>query len=189
MSTPPDAGEAAEQLGDALERAAIPHAIGGALAMGVHGYPRGTLDVDVNVFVQLDQLDRVLDVLHEQGLSVDDDEARARAERDGMFVARLHGMRVDVFVPSIPFSWEAERTRVQLHQGERAYWFLAPEALCVFKLLFFRGKDRVDLERFVPARAGALDHPYVRRWMVDMMGDDDERVRFWDQLVARLGAG
>ena len=51
-----------------------------------------------------------------------------------------------------------------------------------------RGKDRVDLERFVAARAGRLDHAYIRRWMVDMMGDD-ERVIAWDNLVERFGNG
>lgn len=106
-----------------------------------------------------------------------------------MFVGRLGDFRVDVFVPSIPFSWEAERTRVRLAARDRAYWFLAPEALAVFKLFFFRGKDRVDLERFVAVRAEKLDHAYVRRWIADMMGEDDERVQLWDQMVERFGSG
>ncbi len=189
MSSPLDAGEAAERVADALEEASVPYAIGGALAMGVHGYPRGTLDVDVNVFVELDGVPRVLSVLHHLGMEVDDGAARSRAERDGMFVARLDGLRVDVFVPSIPFSWEAARTRVCVSRGDRALWFLSPEALVVFELLFFRGKDRVDLERFVAARAGRLDHAYVRRWIAGMMGDDDERVELWDSLVRRFGSG
>lgn len=156
--------------------------------MGVHGYPRGTLDVDLNVFVELRELPRLLSALRDAGVVVDDDEATRRAERDGMFVARLDSMRVDVFVPSIPFSWEAKTTRVRVSSGARAYWFLAPEAVAVFKLLFFRGKDRVDLERFVASRRDRLDHAYVRRWMVDMMGEDDERVVLWDSIVERFGA-
>lgn len=38
-------------LANALEQRAVPYAIGGALACGVWGVPRATLDVDVNVFV------------------------------------------------------------------------------------------------------------------------------------------
>jgi hypothetical protein len=183
-----DAGEAAERLATALEAAGIPHAIGGALAMGVHGYPRGTLDVDLNLFVEPAELPNALKVLHSAGVEIDDAAAQARAGREGMFVGRLDGFRVDVFVPSIPFSHEAARTRVRIAKGDEAFWFLAPEALAIFKLLFFRGKDLADLERFVAARAGRLDHGYVRRWMVDMMGEDDERVRAWDRLVERFGA-
>lgn len=57
------------------------------------------------------------------------------------------------------------------------------QALCVFKLLFFRTKDIADLERLIGTRGRSLDVAFVRRWMVDMMGEDDERTRRWDQLV------
>ena len=40
-------------------------------------------------------------------------------------------------------------------------WFLSAEALCVFKLIFFRGKDVVDLERLVAVQGTALDATYV----------------------------
>ena len=40
------------------------------------------------------------------------------------------------------------------------------------------------LERLVAVR-GALDRGYVRRWIVDMMGEADERVLRWDALVTR----
>ena len=29
-----------------------------------------------------------------------------------------------------------------------------------------------------------MDLAYVRRWIVDMMGEDDERVLAWDRIVA-----
>ncbi len=45
MTEDVDAGQVAERVAEALEVAGLPYAIGGALAMGVHGYPRGTLDV------------------------------------------------------------------------------------------------------------------------------------------------
>jgi hypothetical protein len=53
--------------------------------------------------------------------------------------------------------------------------------------LFFRIKDRGDLERLVAVRGELLDHAYIRRWIADMMGEDDERVRAWDEMVARFG--
>lgn len=50
--------------------------------------------------------------------------------------------------------------------------------------MFFRGKDLVDLERLLGSMGRRLDAPYVRRWLVDTMGEDDERVRRWDELCA-----
>ena len=49
------------------------------------------------------------------------------------------------------------------------------------------GALALALERLVAVRS-ELDHGYVRRWIVDMMGEDDERVRRWDDIVRRFAA-
>jgi hypothetical protein len=179
-----DAGRA---IADALRAAGHPHAIGGALALGVAGVPRGTRDVDVNVFVELDRLPAVIDSLAALGIRIDAPAAIARAERDGMFVGDWDGMRIDVFVPSIPFSYEADRTAIEVTVDGWTGRFLSAEAIALFKLLFFRIKDRGDLERLVAVRGASLDRAYVRRWIVEMMGEDDERVLAWDDIVTRFG--
>ena len=182
-------GEAARAIASALEAAGLDHAIGGALALAVAGVPRGTKDVDVNVFVTDDEADRIVDVLVGLAMDVDRAAAIARARRDGMIVARWDGMRIDIFLSSIPFSADAARTRIRVEAADGwAGWFLSAEAIAIFKLLFFRGKDIVDLERLVAVRGADLDHAYVRRWIVDMMGEDDDRVRRWDDLVARFAS-
>jgi hypothetical protein len=184
------AAEAAQEIADALERGGFEYAIGGALALAIAGVPRGTADVDVNVFVPLERCRDVIDCLRAIGVEIDPEPALARADHQGMFVGRWDGMRIDVFVPSIPFSHEAGRTRVRVTDARGwSGWFLSAEALTVFKLLFFRGKDVVDLERLVAVRGKDFDHAYVRRWIVEMMGEDDERVRKWDEIVARFGVG
>lgn len=186
---PADAAEAGLRIAHALESEGLPYALGGALALGAHGVPRGTLDVDVNVFVRDDEVPRVTRCLRGLGVELDEPAALAQARRDGIMIGRWAGMRIDVFVPSIPFSEEAGRTRVQLSDGEgESIWFLSAEALSVFKLLYFRPKDLVDLERLLAVQGAALDRAYVRFWMVDMMGDQDERVAAWDDLDARFPA-
>lgn len=160
------------------------YAIGGALALAIAGVPRGTADVDVNVFVPEARVRDVMAVLSNLGIAFPP-AAPERARSEGMFVGRWDGMRIDVFLPSIPFAFEAERCRVRVTDDSGwSGWFLSAEALAVFKLLFFRGKDLVDLERLVAVRP-ELDQAYVRRWIVDMMGDDDERTLRWDDIVAR----
>jgi hypothetical protein len=123
------------------------------------------------------------------GIHADPQQLKLDSEAKGLCVVRYGPYRVDLFTPSIAFSREAERTRREIEiEGKRAY-FLSAEALAVFKLLFFRAKDIVDLERLIEVQGDALDSAYVRRELVAMMGDEDERVRRWDALVAARQAG
>lgn len=182
MTPPSDALDAGLQVAAALERHGVPYALGGALAYGQYGIPRATNDVDVNVFVSPDALAPVFAALRSLGIAVDAAAACAAADREGLMLFHFGPYRIDVFTPSIPFAWEAGRTRVQQEiDGVRAWW-LSVEALCVFKLLFFRAKDIVDLERLVAVQGGAIDAAYVRARIVEMVGADDPRVATWDRL-------
>jgi hypothetical protein len=184
MSAPTDAFDLGLLVASALERHGIEYALGGALAYGQYGIPRATNDVDVNVFVEPAGLAPVFAALRSLGIAVEEDAARRAAEDEGLFVVHLADYRIDVFTPSIDFSWEAARTRVRRTVDGQAVWFLSAEALCVFKLLFFRGKDIVDLERLVAVQGTAVDGGYVRARIVGLLGEDDPRVAAWDRLWA-----
>ena len=181
-AAPNDPLDAALQIASAFEDARISYALGGALAYGLWAVPRATVDVDVNVFVGEDALDLVFRTLDSLGVRIDTSAARAQNARDGMFVGQWGLFRIDVFTPSIEFSWEAERTRTRHRVGEREAWFLSAETIAVFKLLFFRTKDLADLERLVALRT-ELDVAWVRSRIVSMMGEGDERVTAWDRIV------
>jgi hypothetical protein len=176
--------EAALEIGAALDRASIAYAVGGAIALSYWAVPRATADVDVNVFVREHELCALCDALVAIGVPISLDAARVASDASGLIVVQWMGMRVDLFTPSIEFSWEALRTRVQVDIDSHKLWLLSPEALAVFKLLFFRPKDIADLQRLLGVRGEALDVNYVRAQVVAMMGEDDERVVRWDALVA-----
>jgi hypothetical protein len=180
VSSPSDAFEAGILIARTLATHGVSYALGGALAYGQYGIPRATNDV--NVFVGPQELDTVFAALRSLGVEVDDPSARRAADREGLIVLRLGDYRIDVFTPSIPFAWEAERTRVAHRVEGSDVWFLSAEALCVFKLLFFRGKDVVDLERLIAVQGAAIDAAYVRTQIASMLGDDDARVATWDRI-------
>lgn len=170
-------------LAEALESAGIDYAIGGALAYGVWADPRGTLDVDLNVFVSHEQFPRALEVLERAGVSVNRSEALRADERGDVIVGWYGPVRIDLFTPSVPFAWEAARTARSVAGPVGSARFLSPEAIAVFKMLFFRPKDRLDVERLIKVQGDALDVGYVRRWLVEMMGEDDERVAALDAML------
>jgi hypothetical protein len=173
----------ARALADALESRSIPYAIGGAIAYGFHAPPRATNDVDLKVFLEPDALGPALEALGAAGAVLDAAASmRAAGERGDSSVA-VRGMRVDVFVPSIPL-YESARDRVQtVSLLGRPIRVLSAEDLVVFKMLFFRGKDLGDIERLLAFRGQDLDRAYVRRWLVELVGADDARVERWDSLA------
>ncbi|MDX2011585.1 MAG: hypothetical protein SFW67_15400 [Myxococcaceae bacterium] len=183
---PFNAAEIGISLGLALEAARLPYALGGALALGVWSLPRATKDVDLNLFVTPDRLDEAFDVLQAQGVALDRAEARRAATDEGLFIGWAGACRIDVFTPSIPFSWEALKTRKAVMLDGQNIWFLSAEALAFFKMMFFRGKDLVDLERLLSGGGASFDAAWVRRWLVDTVGDDDPRIQRWDDLCARF---
>ena len=62
-SSDPDTLTIAVVVAKIFKDANIPYAIGGALACGVWSVPRGTMDVDMNVFVLHDSTSSIRDVL------------------------------------------------------------------------------------------------------------------------------
>lgn len=184
----PAAPDVARRLADALESAGVPYAVGGALALGVWGFPRATNDVDLNVFVEVEDLGPAFEALRCAGCTVDETGALASARHRGDFTVRAGSMRVDVFVPSVTF-YDSARARIRRAplQGRPA-WFLSPEDLVVCKMLFFRTKDVLDVERLVALSGKDFDRAYVRRWLIELVGEDDERLVRWDRVLADVDA-
>jgi len=187
--SPADPLEAGLAIAQALESKNVPYAIGGALAYGLWGVPRATIDVDINVFTDEHGLAPVVAALDSLGITIDLEQAKSASAQRGMFSARFHSYRIDIFTSSIDFCREAENRRVAFTVSGQQTWFLSAETLAVFKLLYFRAKDIVDLQRMIAVQGKRLDVNYVRKKIVEMMGADDERVIRWDELVRDFGGG
>ena len=72
-----------------LRSARIEHAVGGALALGFYAEPRGTYDLDLNIFVASEEAETALNVLRGGGVEIGEDAAHVVAERGDLFLA--HG--------------------------------------------------------------------------------------------------
>lgn len=183
----PAAPELARRIADAFEAGGIPYAIGGALALATWGFPRATNDVDIDVFVTPEELDEVLTILERIGCELDRQACIDSARQRGDFRARFERMRIDFFVPSIPFYQSAKARLREAPLGGAPARYLSPEDLAVFKMLFFRTKDLLDVERLVGFIGSGFDTSYVRSSLVEIVGEDDERVGRWDRLVGDAG--
>jgi len=171
------------QLIDRLEASGLPYALGGAVAYSAWGEPRATRDIDLNLWVEPASLDPAFDVLASAGVSLDRARARTEALERGLFIGWHGEYRIDVFVPSIPFYAEALARRIRVRLAGHDTWVLSPEVLAVFKMLFFRPKDLRDLERLLAVQGARFDRDFVRRSLVEMLGEGAEHVVAWDELT------
>jgi hypothetical protein len=180
--------EVVERLIDVLEASGEIYAFGGAVALATWSEPRATADVDVIIWVEPARIDRAIDLAVEAGVTLDREEARAAAVERGLIVGRLGPIRVDVFVPSIPFYDVAAERRARVRIAGKHTWVHSAETLTVFKMLFFRPKDLLDVARMLEVRGVEFDREFVRHALVDMVGDSDPRVTKWDALCAAAPA-
>jgi hypothetical protein len=188
MSGEDDAYAVARNVADRFAAAGVPYAVGGAIALGYWGPARGTQDADFNVFQGVEGVPLALDCLEQAGVAIDR-EAALKAVSDGGYARGWAGhVPVDIFFNSIPLH-DSAATRVvtKLLLGRPAN-VLSAEDLTVLKLLFNRTKDIADIERLLVLRGADFDRSYVRRWLVDFVGEDDVRVETWDSLCAQLPA-
>ena len=161
------------ELHRALAAASIPHAFGGALALAwCTQRARGTIDIDLNLFVAPDRAERVLETLPD-AVSWNQDDV-ARIERDGQVRLWWDTTPVDVFFSTTDFhEHAATRTRSEPFLDAELP-FLACRDLAVFKAFFNRTKDWADLEEM--SAAGALDVEAALGVLVRYLGGSDERV-------------
>jgi hypothetical protein len=158
---------------DRLARAGIDHAFGGALALAwCTQQARGTIDIDVNLFLLPERRDEVLAVLP-SAIAVTGKD-RAHIDRDGQVRLWWGHNPVDLFFSTTAFHEEvAGRVRWEPF-ADRELPFLSCRDLAVFKVFFNRTKDWADLEAM--QEAATLDVEYVLGVVTHYLGGHDERI-------------
>jgi hypothetical protein len=178
-----NATDVARRLAAEFESRRQEYSLGGAIALGYWGVPRGTVDVDVTVYLPPDRPSECLWLLDEIGCEFSAAEAAESLREHGFCRLRYAGLQLDVFLPIVPFyeTARARRRRVQLAGQAVMIW--DAESLVVFKMMFFRRKDLVDVEQVIRTRGPQLDCTWVREQLAAMYGLRDPRIAAWDELV------
>lgn len=125
-----------EAVHRSLEEAGIPHAFGGAVALGYYAEPRETQDIDVNVFVRAEQSELKLD---------------------------WEGTPVHFFFSCDPLHEEMEKRIREVPLGDGTIPLVSPEHLVIRKTLLGRPKDQRDIKAILAATP--VDRAEVEEWV------------------------
>jgi hypothetical protein len=160
-------------LHESLDAAKVPHAFGGAIALAYWTLdPRGTSDIDCNLFVPAAKPRPALDALPEA--------IRQPAEleeiiaRDGQVRLWWDETPVDLFFDYEPVHAQAARNSRRVPFQDTEIPILGPVELIVFKVMFDRTRDWADVEAVL--EAGTVDRGAVRATLRTLLGPDDPRL-------------
>jgi hypothetical protein len=159
---------------DALEEAKLPHAVGGAIALAYCTQePRGTRDLDLNIFVTRARADDVFAAL--PGSITVTLANVEQVQRDGQTRLMWDDMPVDIFLNVLPFHDEVAVGVRQVVFAGRTIPVLDCGALSVFKAMFDRSRDWVDIEAMV--EHGSIDVERTAARLASLDGPDSHRAQ------------
>ena len=99
----PDSYQVAEELAARLEAEGCEYALGGATALGFWAEARGTLDVDVTLYLPPDDPAICTRLLERMGCQFDEHRAKDMLTEHRFCQVKLLGIRLDVFLPMSRF--------------------------------------------------------------------------------------
>lgn len=159
---------------DALAAAKLPHAFGGAIALAYCTQePRGTRDLDVNIFTDHSNAREALAAMPRQ-VRVEPEDVET-VLRDGQTRLWWDETPVDVFLNNIPFHREVAKGVRWVPFAGRQIPVLDCAALIVFKAFFNRTKDWADIEAIV--ESGADGPAEALKAVRELLGDDADAAR------------
>jgi hypothetical protein len=170
-------------LARALTEADVPHAFGGAIALAYYATPRGTRDVDINIFLPARAFERVLEVLLPIGVDPPTPALRRAFERDEQVRLMWDRTPLDLFFSYNELHDACLERRRSVPFGRDRIMILSPEDLAIFKVLFDRDKDWRDLHEVLLAQGSNFSADYAICWLERIVPPEDERFLRFRGLV------
>lgn len=178
------------QLHQLLDEAAVPHAVGGALALAYHvDEPRATRDIALNVQVDAEHPEPLFRLLpHDVPWSAEDVRRVIETGQVRLLWPHPDGdppIPLDLFFPQHALHDGIVDRGVDVVMLDTVVRIVSATDLTVLKALFDRRKDWADIEELL--RSGAVDLQEVRRWLTDIVGADDRRLRTLQEVARDVG--
>jgi hypothetical protein len=166
---------------DALRARSVPHAFGGAIALAYCvEEPRGTRDLDVNIFCDAADAKKVLEALP-SAVRVTAADVKA-VERDGQTRLFWDGVPIDVFLNNLPLHEVVAAAVVWVPLEGRQVPVIDCASLVIFKSFFDRTKDWADIEAVAAATPEAIETAAQR--LAELVGEDDPAFARLDAIRA-----
>lgn len=170
---------------DSLGSDGIAHAFGGAIALAYcTEEPRGTRDIDVNVFIDAERADRATAALPSEVVVSETDLQALRSAGQ----ARLWwgDTPIDLFLNNHPLHKEVARGVRWVPLAGRDVPVLDCRSLAIFKALFDRTKDWADIEAIAEVNPEIVEEAAERLEQLTRNPEDQAVLRL-HQIAKTIG--
>ncbi len=141
----------------------IPYAVIGGIAVNIYGYVRSTVDIDITIMAEIDQLEHVLAIFANDYSSVQPDPL-AFFRRTFFVPLRHRATQIRLDVTAALSNIE----RRMLERSQRRFFNAVEVSVCtiedliIMKLVASRTKDLLDLEELIARHRANIDLDYLR---------------------------
>ena len=175
---------AIHEIAGVLDSLHVDYAIVGGIANAIWGEPRATIDVDVTVSVDENELDVIVRGIGQRLRSAVSNSLEFVHETRVLPLDTTDGVRIDVIFGLLPFEIDAIRRAGDVSIAGRMVRVVTAEDLVLMKILSDRPRDIADAEGIVRRRANELDRSYLEpriRELASALEKPDivERWRHW----------
>lgn len=149
-----------------LKKRSIPYMVIGGQAVLLYGEPRLTRDIDITLGINVDELDRILEVVVALKLTIP-------VQNEKEFVARTmvlpaieeeSGIRIDFIFSFSPYEKQAIERAREVRLGRTPIRFGSLEDVVIHKVIAGRPRDIDDI-RSMLLKNRDYDSNYIEKWL------------------------
>lgn len=144
-----------------LHTKGIPYMVIGGIANLIWGVPRTTMDVDVTVWVEDEQIPNLIEHLMEEFRLLVQEPVAFVQETRVLPIETPEGIRVDITFGQLPYEEQAIRRARPVEFGGAPVLICAPEDLIIHKIISERPQDREDVRGIIRHIGSQLDRAYI----------------------------
>lgn len=156
----------------ALEQGQIPYMVSGSLALNEYAIPRMTMDIDIVIDIQEEDITALRGIFSED-FFFDDVAAATEIKQRGMFnvLDTTSGFKIDFMVRKDTLYRRTEFERRKFVQSSGfAAWMVSPEDLIISKLDWIQvlqsDRQHADISKLLTR--SDLDRGYIRYWIAEL---------------------
>ncbi len=162
----------------------IPYIVIGGQAVLLYGEPRLTKDIDITIGLNIDMLEKILEIIQEVGLKPLPKEVSQFVQQTMVLplIEQDSTIRVDIIFSFSPFEQQAiKRANVVFIDGTPIR-YVSLEDLIIFKIFSGRPRDLEDVQKILVKNQNT-DTEYIKKQLEVLSYGDRDFLKDFNQLM------